>query len=52
MHKQQREGFYKITGKETVGSNGWGKKRLSGKDGKNKSMKKVQFICSSSKWYI
>lgn len=27
MHKQQREGFYKITGKETVGSNGWGENK-------------------------
>lgn len=36
MHKQQREGFYKITGNERVGSNAWGKKKTEWEGWKEK----------------
>lgn len=50
MHQQQREGFYKITGKKRVGSNVWGRKKAEREGWKN--MEKFQFICPSSKWCI
>lgn len=46
MHQQQREGFYKITGKKRVGSNIWGRKKAEWEGWKEKEHGEIPIYMS------